>query len=260
MRKILLASALSIILFSCQKDNETYDPGDNPDIPVISRVVIGGEAFNEFTYNDADLVIEEKSKFYYIRHNYNGDNQLVSSDSYWDVTETGMNRTEWVSPANTPKSVTDEYIYNEMGQLVRINSIRTGDANSEYTEFLYENERIIRENNYNKDVLSGYTELFYDDKGNLVRKLRYFSESGLLQLSTTTEFEFDNMLNPFLAFSRLGTPGIHTNSNNIIKETTTIHYAVDPTMDRIQVVDNSYEYNSEGYPVKVNGITEYIYR
>lgn len=182
---------------------------------------------------------------------------MASSNSV--VVEAGMNRTEWVNPENTPKSITHELIYDSNGEVRRKNFIRTGDVNSDYVEFLYENDRIIRESRYYKDELGSFTELFYDDRGNVVKKMRYFVSDGIAQLGTTSEYELDFSHNPFQAFKRLVTPGIYTNVNNIIKETTTIHYEVDPTI-RIQVAENSYEYNNNGYPVKVNGITEYVYQ
>jgi antitoxin component YwqK of YwqJK toxin-antitoxin module len=270
MRKIILAASFLLILISCKKDNPLYTPVvENTDIPLISMVLIGGEVFSEFTYNEFNLVSEEKSKFHYTRHTYNENNQLILTEAYWDlsmassnsaVVEAGMNRTEWVNPENTPLSITHELIYNGGGEVTRKNYIRTGDVNSDYVEFLYENDRIVMESGYSNDILRGYSELFYDDRGNLVKKLRYdVPESGIAQLNTTTEYELDFNPNPFQAFKRLVTPGIYTNANNIIKETTTIHNETDPNI-RIQVVENSFEYDSDGYPIKLNGITEYIYQ
>jgi len=159
-----------------------------------------------------------------------------------------------------PKSITHELIYNGNGELNRKYYIRTGDPNTEYVEFQYENDLVVRESGFYNDQLRSYSELSYDDRGNLVKKLRYdVTDSGIARLSTTTEYELDYHSNPFKAFKRLVTPGIYTNANNIIKETTTIHYEADPSIP-IQVVENAYDYNSNGYPVKVNGITEYVYQ
>jgi len=56
------------------------------------------------------------------------------------------------------------------------------------------------------------------------------------------------------------TPGKYTNQNNITKETYTIHFEVDPWSENIHVAENSYEYNEQGYPVKVNGNVTYVYK
>jgi hypothetical protein len=86
------------------------------------------------------------------------------------------------------------------------------------------------------------------------------SSSGIEELSTTTEYEYDNMHNPYQSFKRLVTPGIYTNPNNITKETYTLNFDVDPSIEKVQITEYEYEYNRNGYPIKVNGETEYVYK
>ena len=44
MRNIILAAAFFLILISCEKDKPVYTPvAENTDIPLISKVLIGGE-------------------------------------------------------------------------------------------------------------------------------------------------------------------------------------------------------------------------
>jgi hypothetical protein len=270
VRKITLLIIFSFILFACEKEKEKQLIIENSDIPLIDKVLIGGEIYKVYSYNNANLVTEEKSKFYYTRHNYNDMNQLITSDSYWDISmassdsrviEAAMNRKEWVSPENTPKSISHELKYNSNGQLIRKYYIRTGDVNTDYVEFIYKDDRIVREIGFYKNEIRSYTDLLYDDKGNLVKRLRYdVPDTGIAQLSTTSEYEFDNMPNPYLAFKRLTTPGIYTNANNIIKESTKIHNVAEPFIEETPVIEYSYEYNINGYPIKVNGLTEYVYK
>ena len=54
-------------------------------------------------------------------------------------------------------------------------------------------------------------------------------------------------------------PGLYSNTNNIIKETYTLHFEVDDDIEAVQITENSYEYNEEGYPIRKNGNTEYVY-
>jgi hypothetical protein len=68
------------------------------------------------------------------------------------------------------------------------------------------------------------------------------------------------MHNPFQAFKRLMTPAKFTDPNNITKETYTIYFEVDQWTQKVSVINNSYEYNDKGYPIKVNGEAEYIYK
>ena len=224
----------------------------------------------EYSYNEANLVSEEKSKFHYTKHTYNNNNQLISSDFYWDISiassnssvvEAAMNRIEWVNPDNTPKSISHSLEYNGRGQLVRKSYIRPSVNTPEYVEFLYENDRIVRATGYYNNSISGYTDYEYDDNGNITRQIKYnLASNGIAELSTTTEYEYDNMHNPYQSFKRLTNPGVFTNRNNIIKETYILNFDVDPSIEKVQITENSYEYNDRGYPIKVNGMTEYAYR
>jgi len=54
-------------------------------------------------------------------------------------------------------------------------------------------------------------------------------------------------------------PGQNTNQNNILKETYTIYFEVDPSIDKVQISQTSYTYNDKGYPVKKNGYIDFIY-
>jgi hypothetical protein len=268
MRKIALMFVFSLIFFSCEKDKQLII--ENTDIPLISKVLIGGEIYMEYSYNSANLVDEEKSKFRYTKHFYNDINQLVKSDFYWDmsiassnssVLEAAMNRTEWVSPENTPKSISHKLEYNSEGQLIRKSYIRPSANIADYQKFLYGNDRIVRITGYSNNSLSGYTDYIYDDNGNISKQMKYLiSSKGIAELTTTTEYEYDNKHNPYLSLKRLMTPGIYTNPNNITKETYTINFDVDPSIEKVQITENSYEYNDKGYPVNVNGLTEFVYK
>ena len=267
MRRIVLLFILSLSFHACEKERNTI--AENTGLPLISMVLSGNDIFMIYTYNNANLVSEEKSKFHYTGHNYNSTNLLKSSEFYNDpamwsssssVIEEAMSRKEWVNPSNTEKSLTQTFYYNEDQQLIKKVYTRPSVNNSEFSEFIWENDRIIRQTMYWKGKISGYFEYFYDSKGNLTKQVKYFvPDDGIPQLATTTEFEYDNMKNPFLAFRRLMTPGINTNPNNIIKETYTIHSEVDQWTDKVQVTEYHYEYNHSGYPVKVNGDLEYVY-
>lgn len=76
-----------ILLFSatfCSCEKERSITGENTDVPILSKVFIGGELYKVYSYNEANLLSEEKSKFHYSKHTYNGRNQLIVSDFYWD--------------------------------------------------------------------------------------------------------------------------------------------------------------------------------
>jgi len=268
MRKLVLIFTFPLILFSCEKDKQLII--ENTDIPLISKVLINGELYYEYSYNDANLIAEEKSKFHYTKHTYNDRNLLTTSDFYvdpamfssdWHVIEASMNRKEWVNPDNTAKSLSQTFEYNDKEQLVRKIYNRPSVSNSEFSEFTYENDRISRQTMYWKNEVSGYIDYLYDEKGNLIKQSKYHvSSNGIDELWTTTEYEYDNMKNPYQSFKRLMTPGKYTNPNNIIKETYTIHFEVDSWTQKVKITETSFEYNNKGYPVRVNGDVEYVYK
>ena len=258
----------TIILSSCEKDKQLIV--ENTDIPLISKVLFDGVSYYEYTYNDANLLTEEKSKFHYTKHNYNDNNLLSTSEFYLDpamfssnssVVEASMKRTEWVNPDNTAKSLTQKFEYTSDGLLARKTYARPSVNNSEYSEFTFENGRIGRQTMYWQNAMSFYIDYVYDTNGNLIKESKYHvSSDGNGELWTTTEYEYDNMHNPYLAFKRLVSPSKYTNPNNITKETYTIYFEVDQYTQKVQITNNTYEYNNKGYPTKVNGEAEYIYK
>jgi len=67
---------------SCKKEKLLII--EDPGIPLLEKVMYSPEFYNVYTWNASYLISEEKSKFFYTRHNYNSQNQLVSSDFYVD--------------------------------------------------------------------------------------------------------------------------------------------------------------------------------
>lgn len=270
MRKLIVLLIFSLALFSCSKKENIQQTPENTDIPLLSKVLINGTIYKEYAYNEANLLSEGKSKFHYEKHNYNDNNQVITSDFYFDISmassnsaviQAAMQRTEWVNPGNTSKSLTQTFVYNDQGQVIRKNYLRTSDPNPDYSEFVYENDKIVRIIGYYKNAVKGYRDFLYDTKGNVIKQLQYMvSDEGISQLAATTEYEYDSKFNPFRAFGRLLEPGLYTNLNNIVKETYTLNSPASTLVENVQVTNNTYEYNLIGYPVSVNGSTEYVYR
>jgi len=267
MKKTALILFGALILCSCEKEKGLVIKNTN--IPLLSKVLIDGVSHYEYAYNDANLLIEEKSKFHFTKHNYNDDNLLSSSEFYmdtrmysstWSVVEAAMNRKEWVNPDNTAKCLTQKFEYDGTGQLTRKTYTRPSVTSPEYSEFTFDNDRIIRQTMYWENEMTFYIDYTYDEKGNLIKESKYHVPSnGISELWTTTEYEFDSKHNPYQAFKSLMSPGKFTNPNNITKETLTIHFEVDQWTQKVQITTNTYDYNDKNYPIKVNGYAEYVY-
>jgi len=205
MRKIIFILVFSLLIISCEKERPIII--ENTDIPLINKVLSDGESVMEYTYNEANLLREEKGKLHYTRHNYNDLNQLTSSDIYMDpamfsssmaVIQEAMNRKEWVNPDNTKISLAKSFKYGDNGQVIRVIYERPATSNSEFTEFSFENDRITRQTMYWQNEISFYIDYLYDERGNLIKESKYHvSTNRSPELWTTTEYELDNKGNPF---------------------------------------------------------------
>jgi len=267
--KIISFCLLFVVIFiSCKKEPPLNV--ENSGALLLSKVLIDNQPYNEYSYNSANLIIEEKSNFDFKMHHYNARNQVVSTDYYGNndilnsdpnVFQTALSRDVMVTPDNGSKEGTFNYEYNDNEQLIKSTYSRTSFVNSEYSEFSYDvNNRISTQTLYWNNKETGYIDYTFDGKGNLIKENLYnLSATGVAELSTTTQYEFDNKQNPYQSFSKLMTPGINTNKNNIIKETYTIHLTANLGGDNVQVTQTSYTYNSKGYPITKNGNVEYVY-
>lgn len=257
----IICSMLIIFLLACEKDHSELIHNNHTGL--LYQVKFGSELFYEYTYNDLNQLVEEKSKWYYTRHNYrNG--HLISSDYYYDpgmasssgqVLTAAMNRKEWVNPTNTEKGSTKTYSHDKKGKIIQSENYQG------ICKYSYDGEnRINRQAFYSDNKCTGYFDYTYDDKDNLIKELHYWIlANGEPELQTTTEYEFDNKHNPFKEFGSFMLPGRSTNTNNIIKKTYTLHFEVDQFTDKVQITENSYTYNSQGYPISKNDLEIYIY-
>ena len=153
-----------------------------------------------------------------------------------------------------------DYEYSDNGNLKSEKSYYIYDGNNQlvnYSEYEYENEKVVKIKLFNpQDQLSQYYTYLYDSNGNVSKEEYYYIQDGAEAiLQTRILYEYDDKNNPFIIFAVEGTPGINTNRNNITKQTTINYYTEG---DQSYTVENSYEYNYLGYPVKANNF-EYIY-
>ncbi len=174
--------------------------------------------------------------------------------------ETTLSQSDLVTSANGSKGGSITYEYNSSGQLAKAIFNRMQSANSEYSVFSYdENNRINKQILYWNSEETGYIDYSYDGKGNLIKEILYDKANGVAEPSTTTKYVFDNKQNPYKSFNSLMIPGINTNPNNIIKEIYIVHIRPGLATEKVQITENSYEYNINGYPVSKNGNVQYIY-
>jgi hypothetical protein len=259
---VLLLFCLFIAL-SCEK--EQAPEVENEGIPLITKEIFSDELYNEFTYNEQNLLKERKSKWFYTLYHYNASNRITSYEMYedsriysstWVTAEAAMNRKDWVTPQNTEISGKALFKYQDQ----KLKSITVTHAHSNMqniSDFTYDsNGRIVNQIFSSKgEIVNGRKVYTYDDHGNVILEEQYYSGT----LICTRSFEYDDRHNPFKVFNRQGTPGIYTNENNIVKETLMLRDGT-PGVDSIQVTESTYEYNDLDYPVTKDGVIRYEYK
>lgn len=257
---LLFGLCLSI---SCEK--EVTPVIENSGVPLITKEIFSDDMFNEFTYNDQNLLKERKSKWFYTMYHYDENNRITSTDSYedpgiyssnWEIAEAAMNRTEWVSPENTQKSAKTSYTYKNQN-LESITVLRFAGNVKNSSAFQYDDKgRIVNQVLYYEGAPSGRMVYSYDVSGNVSREEQYANG----KLYCTKLYEYDKKHNPFNVFRQLLIPGVNTNENNIIKETQILADNDDPNFVTVQVTEFVYIYNDQDYPVLKNGYIRYEYK
>ena len=258
--KILSSLFLLSLFLSCDKDNDEFVPSDNQNIPLISKEYYSDELIQEYTYTDDNLLFESKGKWSYIVHSYDKENKLLSYDMYndlgmassdWETAQQSMNRTEWVTPENTKINGRANYYY-EKNRLSKIEVTRLPGGTKSSTTYEYDdNGRISKRIYYNENQPSCFAEFHYDENGNLVTEIKKEIIDGVPVMMVKTEYEFDDKNNPYIAFQRLLRPGENANKNNIVRSVQTLYFDA-PLAQKIRETNNTYEYNSEDYPIRKN--------
>jgi len=268
IRILSLCVVCIMMSVSCQK--EDYLNTGNTQSLLLRQIIVDKAPSFEYTYNGSSLINDEKSKFAYTVYNYNERNQLATTDFYANfdilsndpkIFEAAINQKNFVTATKSNLSGTISYEYNSNDQLIK--TVYTpASGNQQTSQFSYDaDERISRQNLYWGTNQVGFIEYVYDADGNLTEEaLHSISISGGTELNTTTLYEFDNKHNPIKPTSRLPLPGINTNTNNITKETRTIHMNAAQGGDIVETTVNSYKYNLNGYPIGRNGNVEYLYQ
>lgn len=255
MKKLLLFLFIGFLAASCQNDDTLPHVGEK-----LTSVYFDGIKFYEYDFHSDGLIAAEKSKFYYHKYDYSKNSRTVSKEVYFDsrlassnssVLQGAIDRAEWVNPQNTELTGTLIFEYNTDKKLVKSTELIG------YSEYEYDNnDRIKTRKMYNEGKLSGIREYEYDLTGNVLRDDHYHvSEDGSKILSTTTEYEYDNMKNPFFNLKPDKFPVENTNPNNITRKKYTVYNYPEGSSE----IQYTYTYNSRGLPVERSDGLSYVY-
>jgi hypothetical protein len=255
MKKFALSIFIGLLCFnSCTKENKNENLCYSSTL--ISQVNLRDLAVHGLTYNSDCLLYESTEPYKYKRFSYDSQNLLKKVEVAYSFNAFSCAMLPGISTEVDPRKASiSEYSVFEYDSALRLTKksdyfIKNGIPELTYLQtYDYENDKIVKTSTFNpQGRLTGYHDYLYDDKGNITRDDLY-SNNSVIKLMSTTIYEFDNKNNPYQVFACEGNPGIYTNRNNIIKETSVSYNGIaESSTERLY----AYEYNSLDYPVKIN--------
>jgi hypothetical protein len=225
---------------------------------LISQVNSGVLAVHGFTYNSNYLINESTEPFKYKRFSYDARNILIKVEEAYSFNAFSCVMIPGQSLESDPRkakiSVYSIFEYDNALRLIKKSNYFINSGNpqlSSYETYDYVNDKIVKLSTFNpQGQLTQYHDYLYDDNGNITRDDQYMSTT-VIKLVSTMIYEFDNKNNPYQVFTCEGEPGLYTNRNNIVKETSISYYG---TAESRTTRLNVYEYNSLDYPVRINDL------
>ncbi|HZK61493.1 MAG TPA: hypothetical protein VFC41_05410, partial [Anaerovoracaceae bacterium] len=225
---------------------------------LISQINSGDLAVHGLTYNNNCLIYESTEPYLYKKFSYDAQNSLKKVELAYSFNPFSCVMIPGQSLESDPRkaevSQFSEFEYDDALRLTKKSNYFINSGNPQLTSYQtydYGNDQIIKSSTFNpQGLLTLYNDYEYDDSGNITRDDLYANNSGIMLVQTII-CEFDNKNNPYQIFACEGIPGIYTNKNNIIKETTVSYNSTTESRNARQ---NVYEYNSLDYPVKINGL------
>ena len=252
-KKSLLILIISLCFTTCKKEENENLCYSNT---LISQVNSGDLAVHGLTYNSNCLIYESTEPFIYKKFSYDAQNMLNKVEVAYSLNPFSCVMIPGQSLESDPRKASvseySEFKYDDDLRLTKKLNYFINNGNPQLTSYQtydYENDKIVKLSTFNpQELLIQYHDYKYDDNVNITRDDQYIN-SPAIKLVNTTTYEFDNKNNPYLVFACEGNPGKYTNRNNIITETSVSYYG---TSESHNTRVNVYEYNTLGYPVKIN--------
>ena len=251
---------LIIVVFLCFTTCKKEDKNENfcYSSSLISQVNSGDLAVHGLTYNSNCLIYESTEPFSYKKFSYDAQNLLKKVELAHSFSAFSCAMSPGQSLESDPRKVKiseySEFEYDDALRLIKKSNYFINSGNSQLTSYQtydYENNQIVKLRTFNpQGLLTQYLDYKYDNNGNITRDDLY-TNNLIIKLGQTIIYEFDNKNNPYQIFVSEGIPGLYTNKNNIIKETSISYFG---TTESRTTRQNVYEYNILDYPVKINGL------
>jgi hypothetical protein len=249
-------------LTSCEKENAESMYQDST---LLMKVKSGDLVIKELTYTGSGKIHEVLEAYSYKRYSYNAKNQLSKLEIVISINPascfmpTGTAIEAGADPRKAQATEYTDFEYDASGTLSKRSNYYSNSG--VFTLFSYEilewnDNKISKISTFNPSgALTHYNTYEYDAEGNLGHNYYYtVANDAEDKLIYTHTFEFDTKNNPYRVFAAEGVPGLFTNKNNITKDT----YVYNASSGSQYTTNYNYEYNTLGYPVKVND-NAYIY-
>jgi hypothetical protein len=251
----LVVILVFLIVLSCSKE-QAQDPCQ--DKTLIRQLVMSGTPSQAFTYNDNCQVYEYIEPYSYKKFSYNSLYQLIKVEQAQSINPLscvigGADGGSFGDPRKAKITQYDVFEYSNSGNLYKRSNFYINNDIAQlisYQIFHYTNNLVDTIKIYNpNDIQNQFYAYTYDEKGNVIKESYFIIRDNQNERIYANEYEFDDKSNPYQVLSGDGTPGINTNKNNIIKQTS-IYYNSDS--EYRNSVSYTYDYNTLGNPVKIN--------
>ncbi len=241
--KQFIFSLFLLFLFSCEKEEFVYDYQELDKL--LISVTRSGSDFDfrtEFNYDSHNRIVEVKNIL---------PSEQITVETY-SYDEEGR-----IIEKKIDNYVTT-YTYSSEGQLLEQNIHYTSKQNdsewNEKTEFKYKNGKINKGIVYSEEgeVLQ-YISYKYDSRGNTLEKIVRVSAKDSDFSLVEIKFKYDSKVNPFLSSGVNMLNGYTFTQDADIKQVNNPVYSSYSNMVMSSIppeYEISYEYNSEGLPVK----------
>lgn len=231
--KKLLFTFLLLFTLSCSESDllDTNSVGSRR----IKKIKDSPSRYTEYFYQNNLLIRIEG-----IHNNESSSKRLFTYDSDRLLTKFELQSFD----PRFNNTIIKTYEYNNESLLIKSNTFYT-DINGfiDYSEYVYENNKITRVNVFDHDSLfSYYYELIYDSWNNLI-ELNDYNSNGL---SHKMIYGYDIKINPLpkiIPFLEVGMSGV----NNLISSTYISYIDSEPMIIRKEF--HYFEYDSFNYPI-----------
>jgi hypothetical protein len=252
----LLIIVVFLCFTACKKEDKTENLYYSDTL--ISQVNSGDLAVHGFTYNSNYLIHESTEPYMYKKFSYDTKNLLTKVEVAYSFNPFSCSMIPGQSLESDPRKASisqySEFEYDDGLKLKKKSNFFLNSGNPQLTSYQtydYVNGQIVKSSTFNpQGLLTGYNDYKYDDRGNITRDDQYTS-TAVIKLVNTKICEFDNKNNPYQVFAYEGNPGIYTNKNNIIKETSVSY---NDTAEFSSTTLHTYQYNSLDYPIRIDNL------